>query len=119
MSHAAPAVAPRGIAVLLAALAAIGPFSIDTYLPSFHDIGQSLAATPLQVQQTLTAYLLPFAFMALWHGALSDALGRRRVILAAQALFVLAAFGCVFATRIEHLWVLRAVQGICAGSLNS
>ena len=107
---------PRGIALLLAAVGMVGPFSIDTYLPSFHDIGQSLGATPLQVQQTLTAYLLPFAFMALWHGALSDALGRRRVILAAQALFVLAAFGCVFATRIEHLWVLRAVQGICAGA---
>ena len=107
---------PRGIALLLATVGMVGPFSIDTYLPSFHDIGQSLAATPLQVQQTLTAYLLPFAFMALWHGALSDALGRRRVILAAQALFVLAAFACVFATRIEHLWGLRAVQGICAGA---
>ena len=107
---------PRGIALLLAAVGMVGPFSIDTYLPSFHDIGQSLGATPLQVQQTLTAYLLPFAFMALWHGALSDALGRRRVILAAQALFVLAAFACVFATRIEHLWGLRAVQGICAGA---
>ncbi len=107
---------PRGIALLLAAVGMIGPFSIDTYLPSFHDIGQSLGATPLQVQQTLTAYLLPFAFMALWHGALSDALGRRRVILVAQMLFVLAALGCVFATRIEQLWVLRAIQGICAGA---
>ena len=73
--------APRGIALLLACLSALGPFSIDAYLPSFHDIGQSLAATPLEVQQTLTAYLVPFAFMALWHGAISDALGRRRVIL--------------------------------------
>lgn len=117
MSHAAPAVAaPRGIAVLLAALAAIGPFSIDAYLPSFHDIGQSLNATPLQVQQTLTTYLLPFAFMALWHGALADALGRRKVIIASLFLFVLAAFGCVFATRIEHLWALRAIQGISAGA---
>ena len=41
--------APRGIALGLAALAALGPFSIDTYLPSFHDIGASLHATPLQV----------------------------------------------------------------------
>ena len=116
MSHAAPAVAPRGIAVLLAALAAIGPFSIDTYLPSFHDIGQSLGASPLQVQQTLTAYLLPFAFMALWHGALADALGRRKVILASLLLFVLAALGCIFATSIEQIWVLRAIQGASAGA---
>ena len=108
--------APRGIALLLASLTALGPFSIDTYLPSFHDIGQSLHATPIEVQQTLTAYLLPFAVMALWHGAISDALGRRRVILVTLALFGLSLFGCLFATRIEHLWVLRALQGMSAGA---
>ena len=107
---------PRGIAILLAALAALGPFSIDTYLPSFRDIGASLQATPVEVQQTLTAYLLPFAIMALWHGALSDALGRRRVILVSLGLFALASAGCAFATRIEHLWVLRALQGMSAGA---
>ncbi len=108
--------APRGIALLLACLSALGPFSIDAYLPSFHDIGQSLAATPLEVQQTLTAYLVPFAFMALWHGAISDALGRRRVILASLVLYALSVGGCALATRIEHLWALRAVQGVSAGA---
>jgi MFS transporter, DHA1 family, multidrug resistance protein len=107
---------PRGIALLLASLAALGPFSIDTYLPSFHDIGVSLHATPLEVQQTLTAYLLSFAIMALWHGAIADALGRRRVILVTLTLFGLASAGCVFATRIEHLWILRALQGMSAGA---
>ncbi|MEO8411617.1 MAG: MFS transporter, partial [Propionivibrio sp.] len=107
---------PRGIALLLAALAALGPFSIDTYLPSFQDIGASLQATPIEVQQTLTAYMLPFAIMALWHGAISDALGRRRVILVSLVLFGLASIGCIFATRIEHLIVLRALQGITAGA---
>ena len=107
---------PRSIALLLAALSALGPFSIDTYLPSFHDIGESLHATPLEVQQTLTAFLLPFAIMTLWHGAISDALGRRKVILVTLALFALASAGCVFATRIEHLWLLRALQGISAGA---
>ncbi len=102
--------------MLLAALSALGPFSIDTYLPSFHDIGESLSATPIEVQQTLTAYMLPFALMALWHGAISDALGRRRVILVSLALFGLASIGCVFATRIEHLWILRALQGMSAGA---
>lgn len=117
MSPATPAAAPpRGIAVLLAALAAIGPFSIDTYLPSLHDIGQSLHATPLEVQQTLTAYLLTFAFMALWHGAFADALGRRKVLVVSLSLFVLSAFGCIFATRIEQLWALRAIQGMSAGA---
>ena len=107
---------PHGIALLLASLSALGPFSIDTYLPSFQDIGESLNATPLEVQQTLTAYLLPFALMALWHGAISDALGRRRVILVTLTLFGLALLGCLFATRIEHLWVLRALQGMTAGA---
>ncbi len=107
---------PRGIAFLLAALSALGPFSIDTYLPSFPAIGEALRATPLEVQQTLSAYLLPFAVMTLWHGAIADALGRRRVILAALALFALASLACAFATRIEHLWLLRAVQGISAGA---
>jgi DHA1 family bicyclomycin/chloramphenicol resistance-like MFS transporter len=111
-----PKAPPRGIALLLAALSALGPFSIDTYLPSFHDIAEKLHATPLEVQQTLTAYLLPFAIMTLWHGAISDALGRRRVILVALALFALASAGAVFATRIEHLWVLRALQGMTAGA---
>ncbi|MBS1230950.1 MAG: drug resistance transporter, Bcr/CflA subfamily [Proteobacteria bacterium] len=109
-------VAPRGIALLLASLSALGPFAIDTYLPSFHDIGQSLQANPIEVQQTLTAYLVPFAIMALWHGAISDALGRRRVLLVSLALFGLAVAGCVFATRIEHLWVMRALQGMSAGA---
>ena len=105
VSHSNPPAAPRGIAGLLASLASLGPFSIDTYLPSFNDIGASLGATPLEVQQTLTAYLLPFALMTLWHGAISDALGRRRVVLVTVALFALASAGCMFVARIEELWL--------------
>ena len=108
--------APRGIALLLAALAALGPFAIDAYLPSFPEMMENLGATQLEMQQTLTAFLLPFAVMTLWHGAISDALGRRRVILVALALFGLASAGGMLATRIEHLWLLRAVQGISAGA---
>lgn len=107
---------PLGLAVLLAALGAVGPFAIDTYLPSFHAIGQSLGATPLEVQQTLTAYMIPFSFMALWHGAISDAVGRRSVLLVSQVVFALACLGCIFATRIEHLWLFRAIQGLSAGA---
>jgi DHA1 family bicyclomycin/chloramphenicol resistance-like MFS transporter len=108
--------APRGIALLLAALAALGPFAIDAYLPSFPEMTEKLGATQLEMQQTLTAFLLPFAIMTLWHGAISDALGRRRVILVALALFGLASAGSMLGTRIEHLWLLRAVQGISAGA---
>jgi len=102
--------------MLLAALSALGPFSIDTYLPSFHEIGEKLQATPLQVQQTLSVYLLAFAMMTLWHGAISDRFGRRRVILAALGLFGLASVGCLVATSIEQLWFWRAMQGVTAGA---
>ncbi|HSG22118.1 MAG TPA: multidrug effflux MFS transporter, partial [Azonexus sp.] len=106
----------RSIAFLLAALSALGPFSIDTYLPSFHEIAEKLGATQLQVQQTLSAYLLAFAVMTLWHGAISDRFGRRRVILVALGLFGIASAGCAFATSIEQLWFWRAMQGITAGA---
>lgn len=106
----------RSAAVLLAALSALGPFSIDTYLPSFPEMAASLGASPVEIQQTLTAYLGAFAFMTLWHGALSDSLGRRVVILVGLVIYTLASLGCAFATRIEHLWVLRALQGMSAGA---
>lgn len=106
----------RGIAILLASLSALGPFSIDTYLPSFHEIGEKLNATPLEVQQTLSIYLLSFALMTLWHGAIADRFGRRKVILVALGLFAIASAGCTLATRIEHLWFWRAMQGMTAGA---
>lgn len=106
----------RGIAILLASLAALGPFSIDTYLPSFHEIGEKLNATPLEVQQTLSVYLFSFALMTLWHGAISDRFGRRNVILVALGLFAVASAGCTLATSIEHLWFWRAMQGMTAGA---
>src|SRR5690606_20502763 len=105
-----------GLAALLAALAAIGPFSIDTYLPAFPEIGAALGATQIEVQQTLTAYMTTFAVMALWHGALSDAFGRRRVIIVTISLFGVASLLCACATTIEWLWIGRALQGMSAGS---
>ncbi|MGA9394430.1 MAG: multidrug effflux MFS transporter [Azonexus sp.] len=113
---ARPILSTRALTILLASLAALGPFSIDTYLPSFHEIADNLGATAIQVQQTLSAYLLAFAVMTLWHGVLSDRFGRRRIILIALALFGIASAGCAFATSIEQLWVWRALQGITAGA---
>lgn len=106
----------RSVAILLASLSALGPFSIDTYLPSFPEIAAKLGASQLEVQQTLSVYLLSFALMTLWHGAISDRFGRRRVILASLGLFGLASAGCTFATSIEQLWFWRAMQGITAGA---
>jgi len=118
MSETPPSAARRhrGLAALLAALSAVGPFSIDAYLPSMPEIGRVFAAPPLLVQQTLTAYLAPFALMTLWHGAISDALGRRRVTLVVFALFLLASVGCTLAWNIESLLAFRVLQGMTAGA---
>lgn len=109
--------APRwALAVLLATLGMLGPFSIDTYIPAFAGIASSLDATPLQMQQTLSAYLFGFAFMSLFHGALSDSIGRRPVVLWGLAAFTLASVGCALSQSIGQLVFFRAVQGLSTGA---
>jgi DHA1 family bicyclomycin/chloramphenicol resistance-like MFS transporter len=108
--------APLLLVFLLAGLTSIGPFSIDTYLPSFHAIAGELATNAATVQQTQTAYLLPFTLMTLWHGALADALGRRRVILFFLGCFVAASIAAACAANIEQLLLARALQGATAGA---
>ena len=109
--------APRWqLALLLACLGMIGPFSIDTYLPAFSGIAASMGATPVQMQQTLSSYLLGFALMNLFHGALSGSFGRRPVVLAGIALFTLASVGCALSNSIGTLVFFRALQGMSAGA---
>jgi DHA1 family bicyclomycin/chloramphenicol resistance-like MFS transporter len=104
------------LALLLACLGMLGPFSIDTYLPAFAGIGSAIGATPVQMQQTLASYLLGFAAMNLFHGALSDSFGRRRVVLAGIAVFTLASVGCALADSIGSLVLWRTLQGASAGA---
>ena len=104
------------LSVLLATLGMLGPFTIDTYLPAFSGIAADLQATPLQIQQTLSAYLFAFAFMSLFHGALSDSFGRRPVVLTGVAVFTLASVGCALSTDITHLIFFRALQGLATGA---
>lgn len=114
-----PLVAVAGgsaLAIMLAALSMLGPFSVDTYLPAFPNIQASLDATSLEVQQTLTAYMFSFSVMILLHGALSDAFGRRNVILISLAVFAVATLGCAGAHSIEYLWAFRMLQGLAAGA---
>ena len=108
---------PRwALAVLLALLGMLGPFSIDTYIPAFSGMAQSLGATPVQMQQTLSAYLFGFAFMSLFHGALSDSVGRRPVVLWGIAVFTLASAGCALSQSINQLVICRALQGLSSGA---
>ncbi len=109
--------APRRlIALILALIAMVGPFSIDAYIPAFAGIAQSLQAAPVQMQQTLSAYLFGFAFMNLFHGALSDSFGRRPVILIGLSMFTLASAGCALAENIGTLVFFRTLQGLSTGA---
>lgn len=109
--------APRwALAALLALLGMLGPFSIDTYIPAFSGIAQAIGATPVEMQQTLSAYLFGFAFMNLFHGALSDSFGRRPVVLWGIAVFTLASAGCALAQNIGQLVFFRALQGLSTGA---
>jgi DHA1 family bicyclomycin/chloramphenicol resistance-like MFS transporter len=93
----------------------ISPFSVDAFFPSFRAIQAEFQLNQLQVQQTLTAYMLPFAFMSLAHGPLSDALGRRPIVLVGLSGYVLASLACVFAPDFGSLLLFRAIQGMTAG----
>jgi DHA1 family bicyclomycin/chloramphenicol resistance-like MFS transporter len=103
-------------AILLAMLGMLGPFSIDTYLPAFAGIAASLDASPLQMQQTLSAYLFGFACMSLFHGSISDSVGRRPVVLCGLAVFTCASVGCALSHSIGQLILFRTLQGLSTGA---
>ncbi len=100
---------------LLALLSMLGPFSIDTYIPAFSAIARSLGTDPISMQQTLSAYLLGFAIMNLFHGALADSFGRRPVVLWTIAIFTLASVGCALSQSVYQLISFRFIQGLSAG----
>jgi MFS transporter, DHA1 family, multidrug resistance protein len=105
-----------GLAALLAALGMLGPFSIDTFFPAFKDVARDFSASDVQMQMTISLYLLGFALTSLIYGPLSDAYGRRPVILWSLHVFVLASIGATLAPSIEVLLVFRFAQGLSAGA---
>ena len=109
---------PLFLSVVLASLAALAPFAIDTYLPAFTALQTDLAAQPVALQQSLTFYLLPYAIMTLWHGAISDSIGRITTIKWGLGIFVLASIGCALAKDVQTLWFFRALQGLSGGAGN-
>tara|TARA_B100000035_G_scaffold144977_1_gene123451 strand:- start:4524 stop:5720 length:1197 start_codon:yes stop_codon:yes gene_type:complete len=104
--------------LILASLTALAPFAIDTYLPAFELMEEDLATNSNFIQQTLTFYLVPYTIMTLFHGAISDSIGRIKTIKYGMSLFILGSIGCVFATSIEMLWISRLIQGVGAGAGN-
>lgn len=106
----------KWLAWLLGSYTMLGPFSISTYMPFFPMLMVSLGATQIELQQTLSAYLAAFGFMMLLHGPLSDAYGRRPVILGGLAIYFMASIGAAMASSLGFLLFCRTLQGLSAGA---
>jgi len=105
------------LGALLTALVALGPISTDMYLPSLPILSRTFAASPAQVQLTLSMFLAGFACAQLVYGPLSDRFGRRWVVFGGLCLYLAASAACALAQSIDQLIAARFVQavGACAG----
>ncbi len=103
------------VPLILAGLSMLGPFSIDTPFPAFREMADDFVVTGDQMQLVVSAYLISFGLMSPFHGPLSDAIGRRAVILGGVTVYVAASIGCALSTSLEMLLVFRVLQGLSAG----
>ncbi|MCX7513596.1 multidrug effflux MFS transporter [Frateuria sp. STR12] len=106
----------RSLPWLLAGLSMIGPFSIDAVFPAFPLIAARFDVDEVALQQMISVYLLTYAVMSLFHGAISDAAGRKPVIVAGMLGYALASAGAALSTSYGMLLVCRGIQGACAGA---
>ena len=100
------------LVIVLGALMAIGPLTIDTYLPALPQLSEEMGATDAQVQLTITGLLLGLGLGQLIIGPLSDAFGRRRPLLIGLAAHGVMSVLCAVAPSIELLTVTRTLQGL-------
>ena len=98
----------------VALLSMTGPFTIDTYLPSFPTIEMEFQISRALMSQTIGIYLVAAAFSTLFWGPLSDRIGRRSVILTTLGLYLLASLGCAWSTDYSSFLLFRILQGISA-----
>src|SRR4029453_13959438 len=105
--------------ILLGALTAFAPMSIDMYLPALPTIGVAFSATPGHVQLSLASFFLGGAIGQAFYGPLADRFGRKRPLFVGLSLFVIASAGCALATSINMLIALRFLQGLgaCSGQV--
>ena len=117
MTNASPIQTKRlTLILILGSLAALGPLSIDMYLPAFPDMSRSFGASASSIQLSLTACMLGMALGQIIVGPLSDVRGRKRPLLLALSAYLLASLACAFAPTIEVLIALRFVQGAAGAS---
>ncbi len=111
-----PPARSRQLIALLALMAAVGPLSIDTYLPSLPAIAKGFGVAASAVQLSVSAYFIGLAAGQVFAGPLSDRFGRRPVLFVGFALFLVASAACAIAPDVELLVVARAVQGLGAAA---
>jgi len=102
--------------VLLGALTTFGPLSMDLYLPGMPAMTDDLSASPSQAQLTITAFMVGMAAGQFLAGPVSDALGRRRPLLAGLAVYAATSALCALAPSITTLVALRVAQGIAGAT---
>lgn len=109
------------IILVLGTLIAIGPFSIDMYLPAFGDIADDFGVDISKIGLTLTSYFIGIALGQLAYGPLMDRYGRRRPLIIGLLLFIIAAIACSLSTNLNMLIVSRFFMALggCAGMVAS
>jgi DHA1 family bicyclomycin/chloramphenicol resistance-like MFS transporter len=103
-----------GLLIILATLVALGPLTIDMYLPAMPGMVDALGTTTSQVQLTISSYLLGFSLFHLVCGPLADRFGRKPVLIGGLVLYFLATLACAGAETIEGLIFYRFLQGVSA-----
>src|SRR3954449_9691901 len=106
------------LVLVLGALIALGPLTIDMYLPAFPRIAQDLGATDSAVQLTLTGMLLGLALGQLVIGPLSDAFGRRRPLVVGLCTHAAASLLCAIAPSVLLLACARVLQGVSGAAIS-
>lgn len=103
--------------LILGALSAVNPFSIDMYLPGFPAIAKDLHTSVAHIQLSLTSFFVGISIGQLLYGPLLDRFGRKKPVYIGMSIYILASIGCAFTTSADMLIAMRFIQALggCAG----